>query len=246
MIVEVCANSLESAINAQKAGADRIELCTELGVGGLTPSYGFLKGIKEYVSIPINVLIRPRSGDFTYSDMEFDIMKTDIVLCRELGFNGIVSGVLLRDFTLDVQRTKELVALSRPLQFTFHRAFDWVRDPKATLKELESMGVDTLLSSGLQKTSLQGMDQLWELHKNSGHCVIMPGGGIRDTNVHEFKDKGFDAVHLSGIQFHKTLDRTPGIPMNTPNFLRDDELPVSDLATLREVVRIVKEKVKNG
>src|SRR5690606_10189706 len=109
MIVEVCANSLESAINAQKAGADRIELCVELGVGGLTPSYGLLKRIKEYVSIPINVLIRPRSGDFTYSDLEFNIMRTDIELCKNLGFNGIVSGVLLRDLTLDVKRTKELV-----------------------------------------------------------------------------------------------------------------------------------------
>lgn len=241
MIVEVCANSLESAINAQKAGADRIELCVELAVGGLTPSYGLLKRIKEYVSIPINVLIRPRSGDFTYSDLEFDIMKTDIALCKELGFNGIVSGVLLKDLSLDVERTKELVALSRPLQFTFHRAFDWVQDPRATLKELELMGVDILLSSGLRKTSLEGMDLLWELHRNSNHCVIMPGGGIRDTNVHQFKDKGFNAVHLSGVRFHKTLEHTPPIPMSTPGFLRDDEIPVSDPATLREVIRIAKE-----
>src|SRR5690606_30794264 len=128
------------------------------GVGGLTPSYGLLKTIKDYVSIPIHVLIRPRSGDFTYSDLEFDSMKADIALCAELGFNGIVSGVLFRDFTLDVERTKELLALARPLKFTFHRAFDWVRDPIGTLKELELMGVDTLLSSGLQKTSVEGMD----------------------------------------------------------------------------------------
>ncbi|HUH47487.1 MAG TPA: copper homeostasis protein CutC [Arenibacter sp.] len=241
MIVEVCANSLESAINAQKAGADRIELCVELGVGGLTPSYGLLKSIKEYVSIPINVLIRPRSGDFTYSDLEFDIMKADIALCKELGFNGVVSGVLLKDFTLDVERTRELVILSRPLQFTFHRAFDWVKDPRATLRELELIGVDILLSSGLQKNSLKGIDLLWELHKDSDHCVIMPGGGVRDTNVRQFKEKGFHAVHLSGVQFHRTLEHTPLIPMSTPGFLRDDEVPVSDPATLREVIRIVKE-----
>lgn len=241
MIVEVCANSLESAINAQNAGADRIELCVELGVGGLTPSYGLLKGIKDYISIPINVLIRPRSGNFTYSDLEFDSMKADIVLCRELGFNGIVTGVLFRDLTLDVERTKELVALARPLQFTFHRAFDWVGDPVATLEQLELMGVDTLLSSGLRNTSIEGMDQLWELHKRSDHCVIMPGGGVRDTNVHLFKEKGFKAVHLSGVQFHKTLEHAPRIPMSTPSFLRDDEIPVSDLEILREVIRIVKE-----
>ena len=238
MIVEVCANSLESAINAQKAGADRIELCTELGVGGLTPSYGLLKLVRECISIPVNVLIRPRSGDFTYSDLEFDIMKADIVLCRELGFNGIVSGVLRRDFMLDVERTRELVALSRPMEFTFHRAFDWVRDPMATLDELESMGVDTLLSSGLRRTSLEGIDLLWELHENSHACTVMPGGGVRNTNVHLFKDKGFAAVHLSGIQFHKTLEHAPEIPMSSPDFLRDDEIPVSDLAILKEVIRI--------
>lgn len=241
MIVEVCANSLESAINAQEAGADRIELCVELGVGGLTPSYGLLKGIKKYISIPINVLIRPRSGDFTYSDLEFDSMKADIELCKELGLNGIVTGVLFRDLTLDVERTKELVALTRPLKFTFHRAFDWVTDPVTTLEELERIGVDTLLSSGLRETSIAGMDQLWQLHQQSDHCVIMPGGGIRETNVHQFKDRGFKAVHLSGVQFHKTLKRTPTIPMSTPSFLRDDEIPISDLATLREVIRIVKE-----
>src|SRR5690606_29586637 len=98
MIVEVCANSLESALNAQKAGADRIELCTELAVGGLTPSFGLLQLVRERISIPVNVLIRPRSGDFTYSQLEFEIMKRDIGLCRELGFNGIVSGVLSKDF----------------------------------------------------------------------------------------------------------------------------------------------------
>ncbi len=93
MLVEVCANSLESALNAQKAGADRIEICSELGVGGITPSYGLLKSLKERIFIPIHVLIRPRSGDFTYSETEFDIMKNDIALCVEMGFQGIVSGV---------------------------------------------------------------------------------------------------------------------------------------------------------
>jgi len=129
MIVEVCANSLESALNAQKAGADRIELCAELAVGGLTPSFGLLQLVREHISIPVNILIRPRSGDFTYSHLEFEIMKKDIALCRELGFDGIVSGVLSKDFNLDYERTKELIEVSGPLQFTFHRAFDWVRDP---------------------------------------------------------------------------------------------------------------------
>src|SRR6056297_3221779 len=112
MIVEVCANSLQSALIAQEAGADRIELCSELAVGGITPSYGLLKAVREKISIPVNVLIRPRSGDFTFSDDEFEIMKTNIALCIELGFNGVVSGALHPDFSLDVERTKELVVLS--------------------------------------------------------------------------------------------------------------------------------------
>lgn len=241
MIVEVCANSLESALNAQKAGADRIELCSELAVGGVTPSFGLLQLIKQHISIPVNVLIRPRSGDFTYSDLEFEIMKRDIALCAELGFNGIVSGVLLNDFTLDFERTKELIGLSRPMQFTFHRAFDWVRSPMATLRQLEELEVDTILSSGQQNSSVQGMDLLSELHKNAKGAVVMPGGGIRDTNVLGFKEKGFGAVHLSGIEFHKTLEGTPVVPMSSPSFLRDDEIAISNLITLQEVVRIVKE-----
>ncbi|MCK0146035.1 copper homeostasis protein CutC [Arenibacter sp. F26102] len=242
MIVEVCANSLESAVNAQKAGADRIELCTELAGGGTTPSFGLLKLIKEYVSIPVNVLIRPRSGDFTYSNLEFEIMKKDIALCKELGFNGIVSGVLYKDFTLDVERTKELIKLSRPMQFTFHRAFDWVSGPMATLQQLEGLEVDTILSSGQQNSSVAGIDLLSKLQKKSKRTVIMPGGGILDANVLEFKKKGFGAIHLTGIKFHKTLDQIPVVPMSTPSFLRDDEIAISHMATLKEVVRLVKEK----
>ncbi|MDX1767852.1 MAG: copper homeostasis protein CutC [Arenibacter troitsensis] len=241
MIVEVCANSLESALNAQKAGADRIELCAELAVGGVTPSFGLLQLVKEYISIPVNVLIRPRSGDFTYSDLEFEIMKRDVALCRELGFNGIVSGVLSKDLSLDYERTKELIAASRPLEFTFHRAFDWVTDPVATLRQLQELQVDTILSSGQQNSSVEGMDLLNRLSKECKDCVIMPGGGIRDTNVVEFKKKGFMAVHLSGIKFHRTLDHTPQIAMSSPGFLKDDEIGISDLATLKEVVRLVKE-----
>lgn len=241
MIVEVCANSLESALNAQKAGADRIELCAELAVGGVTPSFGLLQLVKEYISIPVNVLIRPRSGDFTYSDLEFEIMKRDVALCRELGFNGIVSGVLSKDLSLDYERTKELIAASRPLEFTFHRAFDWVTDPVATLRQLQELQVDTILSSGQQNSSVEGMDLLNRLSKECKDCVIMPGGGIRDTNVVEFKKKGFMAVHLSGIKFHRTLGHTPQIAMSSPGFLKDDEIGISDLATLKEVVRLVKE-----
>ena len=126
MLVEVCANSLESAINAQEAGADRIELCVELGVGGITPSFGLISEVKKHLDIPIHVLIRPRSGHFTYSDFDFEVMKRDIAFCKEVEVDGIVSGILLPDFTLNMGRTETLVPLPRSLKYTFHRAFDRV------------------------------------------------------------------------------------------------------------------------
>ena len=115
MIVEVCANSLESARNAERAGANRIELCSELGVGGVTPSAGLIQLVKRELSIPVHVLIRPRGGHFTYSDAEFEVMKADILACKALGVHGIVSGILMDDFSLDVGRTKVLVELAKPM-----------------------------------------------------------------------------------------------------------------------------------
>ncbi len=140
MILEICANSYQSAINAEKAGANRIELCSELAVGGITPSYGLLKKVMADLTIPVHVLIRPRSGDFTFSDAEFDIMKENILLCKELGVSGIVSGVLHTNNTIDIERTKELVEHSKPMNFTFHRAFDWVLNPEEEIKKLEKIG----------------------------------------------------------------------------------------------------------
>ncbi|MFS4455910.1 copper homeostasis protein CutC [Maribacter sp. 2304DJ31-5] len=240
MIVEVCANSLESALNAQIAGANRIELCAELGVGGITPSYGLLKTIREQVRIPVHVLIRPRSGDFTYSDIDFDIMKRNIALCAELGFDGIVSGVLSRDFRLDVKRTEQLIKASGTLKFTFHRAFDWIRDPFETLERLENLGIDYILTSGQQKSALEGIDLLSRLKEKTNKTVIMPGAGINAENVHQFKERGFNAVHLSGSRFEQGLEELPKIPMSSPSFLRDDKIPVSNVGVIKAVVDKVK------
>ncbi|MCB0471822.1 MAG: copper homeostasis protein CutC, partial [Flavobacteriaceae bacterium] len=160
MIIEICANSYESALYAQKAGADRIELCVELAVGGITPSYGLLKKVRQDISIPVNVLIRPRSGNFTYSTEELEIMKQDILLCKELGFHGIVSGFLKEDHTVDPDKTRALIELARPLSFTFHRAFDWVPKPLEALDILRNMEVDRILSSGQQRTAIEGIGLL--------------------------------------------------------------------------------------
>ena len=123
MLLEVCANSYRSAENAQEAGAQRVELCENLAVGGVTPNEALLKKASDLLDIEIFVLIRPRAGDFCYSEAEFSTMKQSIALCKALGFSGIVSGVLSKDGSIDIERTRELIKLSRPLQFTFHRAF---------------------------------------------------------------------------------------------------------------------------
>ncbi|GAB5475460.1 MAG: copper homeostasis protein CutC [Maribacter sp.] len=240
MLVEVCANSLESAQNAEKAGADRIELCSELAVGGITPSYGLLKAVSEKISIPVRVLIRPRSGDFTYTVDEFEIMKSNIKLCAEMGFEGVVVGLLQSDLELDEGRLQELASLNQGLQMTFHRAFDWLLNPMSAINTLEKLGVNTILTSGQQPTAVSGLDLLTALHQNTANMTIMPGAGINASNAHLFKTKGFKAIHLSGVQMQRTLTDDPKVPMNSPKLLSDSALPVSNFEILQEVVRSVK------
>ena len=198
MQLEICANSYQSAMNAQKAGAHRIELCSELSIGGITPSYQLLKKVMKNLHIPVHVLIRPRGGDFIYSKEEFEMMKENILICKELGSKGIVSGVLHTDNRIDIKRTQELIALSKPLSFTFHRAFDEVPEPMRAIHQLMSMGVDRLLTSGQKNTAIEGLDlivELQEIAKNK--LIVMPGSGINDVNCKTFKIAGFKEIHAS-------------------------------------------------
>lgn len=240
MIVEICANSLQSALNAELAGADRIELCSELGVGGITPSFGLLKKVKDAVKLPVHILIRPRSGDFMYSDLEFEIMKENILLCREMGFEGIVSGVLHPDYTIDSKRTGELRQLAGEMAFTFHRAFDWVKDPNVALRKLEALGVQYVLTSGQKSTAAEAISILEQLHNASSDCKIMPGGGISEHNIDKFIKIGFEAIHLSGTVFHKSLSTIPKVSMNSSAFLREEFIAVSNPDRIKAIVKRVK------
>lgn len=198
MILEICANSYQSAKNACDAGAHRIELCQGLSVGGITPSYGLLKKVVEELDIPVFVLIRPRGGNFVYSDDEFQVMKTNIQFCKDLGCKGIVSGVLNSDKTIDIKRTEELVELSKPLEFTFHRAFDEVINPKEALKELMDLGMERVLTSGQKTTAEEGLELLKELNVLAENRItILAGGGITSKNVNLFKKAGLTEVHAS-------------------------------------------------
>ena len=198
MIIEFCAESYEYAMKAEKAGADRIELCKDLHLEGLTPDYKSAKRTIDTLNIPVFVLIRPRKGDFMYSDEEFELMKQDILKFKEMGCKGIVSGVLNDDNSIDIKRTKKLVELSRPLEFTFHRAFDMVSKPLKEIENLVRLGVDRILTSGQKEKAVDGLALIERLNKISNNrLIIMPGSGISNTNFKKFKL--FNEIHGSFI-----------------------------------------------
>jgi len=201
MILEVCANSYESALNAQKGGAQRIELCEDLAVGGLTPNFELSKKVISELNIPVFILIRPRDGDFNYSGEEFEQIKKDIILFKELGCKGIVSGILTKDNNIDISRTRELIELSKPLEFTFHRAFDEVLNPIQALHQLIKLKADRILTSGQAETAVKGLDLLKELiNIAENKIIIMPGSGVNINNILEFKKIGSKEIHGSFIK----------------------------------------------
>ena len=196
MIIEVCAESYEYAVKAEKAGADRIELCKDLHLDGLTPDYECAKRTIDKLDIPVFILIRPREGDFSYSDEEFELMKDDIIKFKEMGCKGIVSGILKDDNLIDIKRTKELVKLSKPLEFTFHRAFDLVKYPIEEIETLIKIEVDRVLTSGQKEKAIDGLVLLEQLNKISNNrLIIMPGSGISKNNLKDFEL--FNEVHGS-------------------------------------------------
>lgn len=228
MILEICANSYQSAINAQVAGAHRIELCSELSVGGVTPSPGLLKKVMADIKIPVHVLIRPRGGNFLYTENEFEIMKETIRLCKDLQCAGIVSGVLHEDNTIDKKRTLELIELAKPLSFTFHRAFDEVIHPKEALLQLIALGADRLLTSGQEEKAEDGIDLIIELQKLAKNkLTIVPGSGINSKNCIHFKTAGFSEIHSSASKI---------ISKNIPSCTGESTQTVSDVETIKKIL----------
>ncbi|MEJ6792222.1 MAG: copper homeostasis protein CutC [Lacinutrix sp.] len=240
MKLEICANSYQSAKNAQEAGAHRIELCSELAIGGITPNYGLLKKVAENLSIETFILIRPRSGNFTYSIEEFEIMKTNIELCKNLGFSGIVSGVLNADNTIDLKRIKALIELSKPMQFTFHRAFDWTPNPEEALQKLITLGATRILTSGQHTSAEKGIETLKRLKdKAENKIIILPGGGISIENAIQFKNESFKEIHASLTQLEK-VNETPTISMNSNKHFSETHLAVSDSKKIKELLKNIE------
>ena len=183
--MEVCVDSVESAVNAVKGGASRLELCGSLAEGGTTPSLGLLRVVKQEVNVPVFVMIRSRGGDFAYSEQEFEVMKEDLRLFREDGnADGFVFGVLKPDGQVDKKRCYELIELARPQPVTFHRAFDMTRDPLAALEAIIGLKMERILTSGQDTTAMEGLPLIKELvEKSRGRIMIVPGGGITERNL---------------------------------------------------------------
>ncbi len=242
MIVEVCANSLQSALNAQEGGAKRVELCSSLIMGGLTPSPSSILMAKAILEIDVFVMIRPREGDFCYSDLEFEQMAQDILFCKETGCDGVVLGVLLPDGTVDVERTKQLVELASPMQVSFHRAFDLTKDTMKALEDVISTGCTRILTSGNRPQVMDGIDHVTNLIREAAdRIIIMPGGGINDKNLSRILQTGAQEIHLSGrrkvespMEFKKPYLRLTDIPGHTDYVIEE-----TDVKVIRDIVDLL-------
>ena len=198
--LEVCIDSVQSAINAEKGGASRVELCDNLFEGGTTPSAGTIELARQHINIGLQVIIRPRGGDFLYSDLEFEIMKKDILLAKQLGADGVVFGILKADGTVDKARNAELFALAQPMSTTFHRAFDMTADPFQALEDIISLGIHRVLTSGQERSVAEGVPLIAQLVEKAGdRIIILPGGGIDEFNIGKIVEAtGVKECHISG------------------------------------------------
>lgn len=202
MILEIAANSVASALAAQQGGAGRVELCTALELGGLTPSHAQIALARERLQIPLYVLIRPRAGDFLYSELECETMQRDIETCASLGCDGVVLGVLDADGNVDIARCRTLIAAAGKLGVTFHRAFDLSNDPAQALEDIVTLGCERILTSGAQASALDGAALIRELVvQAAGRVAVMPGAGVTAQNIAAL------ATATGAHQFHASAKR---------------------------------------
>lgn len=241
MLLEICTGSLSSALAAQKGGAHRIELCDNLNEGGTSPSPGVISQAVKLLDIPVFVLIRPRDGDFLYSNAEFEAMKKDVVYCKEHGAEGVVLGVLKADGSIDIERTGELVKLARPMQVTFHRAFDLTRDAFQAMEDIIKLGINRILTSGQEATALDGTELISELIRKAGdRIIIMPGSGITENNIAELvKKTGAKEVHASlrnpvksGMQYRNEIAKMGKPGQNDYSWMETDPERVRQLLSI--------------
>ncbi len=219
-ILEVCAGDIDSVIAAAAGGASRVELCSALGEGGVTPSIGFIRSALKVPGIRVHVLIRPRGGDFLYTPEEVDCMVDDIVAAREAGAQGVVIGALTPEGDIDVDACRKMVAAAAGISVTFHRAFDLCRDPRKALEDIIALGCDRILTSGQAQTALEGKQNLAELVRQAnGRIIILAGAGVSQHNAAEILSaSGTNEIHASARASvpSKMEYRHCGVSMGTP------------------------------
>jgi copper homeostasis protein len=246
VLVEACVDAIDAAMEAEWGGADRIELCGELLQGGVTPSHGLIEAVWDQLSIPLFVLIRPRTGDFLYTSDELDVMERDIRVARSLHVDGIVAGALTTDGEVDVTAMRCILDAARPMEVTFHRAFDFVRDQDAALDTLMELDVDRVLTSGGAATALQGAETLARLSLRAGsELTVMAGGGITPANVTELiRRSGVREVHL------RAAERVPSAMRHRrrESLLTRRQVPADDerVVTRQAIVREVRGAIQDS
>lgn len=241
-MLEICSFSLESCLTAQKVGAVRVELCGGMFEGGTTPSAGLISLARQNLTIKLYVMIRPRGGEFCYSDAEFEVMKADIQTAKNLGADGVVFGILNPDGSVDKKRTTELVDLAAPLQVTFHRAFDVANDPIQALEDIIDCGCERILTSGQKNTAIEGIDLLKTLvEKSQNRIEIMAGSGVSAQNAQQFLNIGVHALHMTGkgIQESKMIFRKPDVSMASAALTNEYEIYEADFEKCKAVVEIM-------
>lgn len=245
VLLEIVAYSYASALAAQKGGAQRIELCENTAEGGTTPGLGTIEAVRELPGVKLHVMIRPRGGDFLYTDAEFKIMLRDIAVAREAGADGVVFGLLRPDATVDLERTRRLVAAAKGMAVTFHRAFDWAAQPEAALEAVIAAGCHRVLTSGQAPDALSGAPTLAKLVQQAGRrCTVLAGGGIHPGNVAEvIRRSGVSEVHASlrGIQATAMRQRPPSVSLGAAPDWPADAIPVADEAKVAAVAALLRD-----
>ena len=240
-IIEICANSAWSCVEAEAGGASRVELCAGIPEGGTTPSYGEIKTAQALTSkIDINVIIRPRGGDFLYTEAEIQSMLLDIELCKQLGVHGVVFGCLTREGDIDVPLMRRLIEAAKPLSVTCHRAFDVCRDPFAALEQLIELGCDRVLTSGQQATAEMGIPLLKQLVEKAGdRIIVMPGCGVRENNIARIEaETGAKEFHTSArsVVYSQMAYRKQEVPMGSSAVTSEFETVQTDREKVRQFV----------
>lgn len=240
-VIEICVEGVDGLLAAQQAGADRVELCASLLEGGLTPSFGVVRVALERATIPFHVIVRPRGGDFLYSEAEFSSMVEDVARLREMGVAGVVVGCLTADGRIDEDRMAELVRAAGPLNVTCHRAFDMTRDPSEALEALIRLGVSRVLTSGQRDTVEEGAGLLADLVEAAGERIIIMGcGGLTASNIGEMRRRtGLTELHFAALKDvpSEMVYRNPKVGMGGTDLDREYRNTITDTMAVAATIQ---------